>query len=98
MKDIAIVLDIDVIKLIGENINLDNSNANGVSKMVDQNSHVDKLINSLGNQVELLKEQNYFFKNEIIAKNTENKSLRNTVLELKKEINALKNVKSNFQI
>ncbi len=69
LKDIASALEIDIVKLIGEDkiaINHTNSdNGSGGSGIVVTNNHSDKLIESLENQILLLKEQNEMFRDAI---------------------------------
>jgi transcriptional regulator with XRE-family HTH domain len=68
LKDIATELDVDIIKLIGEDkisINHTNTdNGSGGSGIVVTNNHSEKLILVLENQIELLKELNMDLKKE----------------------------------
>ena len=87
LKNIASVLEVDISKLIGEDkieINhTNNDNGTGGSGVVVTNSHSEKLIDSLENQIQLLKEQNTSLKEEIKNKNNE-------IINLKDEISILK--------
>ncbi len=71
LKDIADVLDVDIVKLIGEDkiaINHTNTdNGSGDSGIILKNSHSDKLIESFENQIQLLKEQNEMLKDAVKA-------------------------------
>jgi transcriptional regulator with XRE-family HTH domain len=86
LKNIATTLEIDIVKLIGEDkiaINHTNSdNGSGGSGIIVTNSYSDKLIDSLENQIALLKEQNLFYKEEIQGKKL-------TIENLKLEITTL---------
>lgn len=80
LKNIANVLEIDIIKLLGEDkieINhTNNDNSQGGSGVIVTNTHSEKLIGSLENQIELLKEQNQFYKETIFSLREENQLLK----------------------
>ncbi|WP_298223352.1 helix-turn-helix domain-containing protein [Flavobacterium sp.] len=103
LKDIATVLEVDIFKLIGghkiqiSHANRDNADQGSVIESID--SHSGKLIDSLESQIELLKEQNIFYKAEIKNRNMENNNLRNQISNLKEVILTLETNRrtSNFQ-
>ncbi len=80
LKDIASVLEIDIVKLIGEDkiaINHTNSdNGFGGSGIVVTNNYSEKLKESLENQIVLLKEQNEMSKETIKTQKEEITSLK----------------------
>ena len=75
LKEIAQTLDIDLVKLIGEDkiaithTNCDNST--GDSGIIVKNNYCEKLIDSLESQIILLKEQNEILKDTIKLKKEE---------------------------
>lgn len=80
LKNIANVLEVDITKLLGEDkieINhTNNDQSQGGSGVIVTNAYSEKLISSLENQIELLKEQNQFYKETVTTLKEENQSLK----------------------
>lgn len=80
LKNIANVLEVCITKLLGEekiDINhVNNNQSQGSSGLVVTNTYSEKLIASLENQIELLKEQNKIYKEQVISLKKENQSLK----------------------